>query len=159
MARGFQSNGPPPAPRFSAADYALPQMELRYTPEMYDAGIRQAKEPLEREIQDLRKKLGTSDGYHTFEELYEHRIRLYIALCRVLDRNRQRYVWKSRLHSDGTGYPGWFVLGVNVEDGRQVTYHLPDSKWAETNFADELERAPVYDGHTADDVLERLAEL
>jgi hypothetical protein len=25
-----------------------------------------------------------SDGYHTFEELYEHRAELYIVLCRRL---------------------------------------------------------------------------
>lgn len=28
-------------------------------------------------------EMEVSDGYHTFDELYDHRITLYIALCRT----------------------------------------------------------------------------
>src|SRR5258705_4996527 len=100
-----------------------------------------------------------SDGYHTFGELYEHRIALWITLCRVIAQHEgPYYVWRSHLHSDGTSFEGWFVLGITVSD-KQLTYHLPDSQWESTGFARTLEIAPEYDGHTAADVLERLELL
>lgn len=105
-----------------------------------------------------------SDGYHTFGELYEHRIVNFIALCKVIDRSEypemnESPTWKSKLHSDGSSFDGWFVLGIFKEPGKQITYHLPMSKWDECKFADELEKAPEFDGHTSADVLERLKTL
>jgi hypothetical protein len=99
-----------------------------------------------------------SDGYHTFGELYAHRIELFIALCRVMNRLKQ-HVWKSRLHSDGSAIDDWFVLGIGIHSGHQITYHLPEHKWGECSFAHTMERAPEFDGHTASDVLERLKTL
>ena len=111
-----------------------------------------------------------SDGYHTFDELYDHRITLFIALCRRVQgfkyhgdqRNAmgdEKNVWRSNLHSDGTMYDGQFILGIGKEAGKQITYHLPLSRWEETDFAETLERGPEFDGHTSDDVLERLKTL
>ena len=98
-----------------------------------------------------------SDGYHTFDELYEHRITLFIALCYQLKRGMvARYVWRSKLHSDGTKFDGWFILGLGKSIGGQITYHIPMSKWDETDFAKTLEKAYEFDGHTSEDVLERL---
>ncbi len=99
-----------------------------------------------------------SDGYHTFAELYDHRITLYLALCRSLAA-RDFIVWRSKTHSDGTSFPGWFVLGVGVEPGAQITYHLPLSKWDDANFANWGGLVPEFDGHTSADVLVRLAAL
>lgn len=96
-----------------------------------------------------------SDGSHTFDELYEHRHALFIALC--YERQENTKVWRSKLHSDGSFLPGWFVLGLGKQKGYQITYHLPLSKWEITNFAETLERAPEYDGHSSQDVLERLS--
>jgi hypothetical protein len=113
----------------------------------------------------------TSDGYHTFNELYDHRITLFIALCLFyvhnaetcadfdLRRDERRVVWRSKLHSDGTSFDGWFVLGIGRAPGTQITYHLPLERWNETDFAIELERAPEFDGHTSADVLARLKNL
>lgn len=109
--------------------------------------------------------LGTvSDGYHTFDELYEHRHRLFIALCRQLDwrataERAHSPVWRSRVHHDGSMYPGWFVMGVHEAPSKQITYHLPDRLWTETAFAIEVARAPEWDGHTPAEVLVRLARL
>jgi hypothetical protein len=99
-----------------------------------------------------------SDGYHTFGELYEHRFNLWIALCRTIARLETTIVWRSKLHSDGTNYEGWFVLGIGCSEGSQITYHLPLSKWEECNFAETFERS-YFDGHTSADVLERLKTL
>jgi len=104
----------------------------------------------------------TSDGYHTFNELYEHRITLWIALCKQTSTNvdpDSGAVWRSKLHSDGTAFDGWFILGMGYRQGCQMTYHLPDSKWKDTAFARTLQRAPRFDGHTSSDVLERIKRI
>ena len=93
-----------------------------------------------------------SDGYHTFGELYDHRITLYLALCRG-----RTDAWKSRVHSDGTTFDGWFVVGIGGEPGNQITYHLPNARWDEATMPEVV--PPEFDGHTAADVLARLAAL
>ena len=111
------------------------------------------------------ENLEVSDGYHTFDELYEHRIVLFIALCKILYADPQYQtgqkadIWRSKLHSDGTSFDGWFIMGIGRNKGEQITYHLPISKWDETEFAETREKAPEFDGHTSDDVLERLKNL
>ena len=116
-----------------------------------------------------------SDGYHTFNELYDHRITLFIALCLMTVRYGEDQesepsptgdylvpcVWRSKCHSDGELCfgSGWFVLGIGKAKGEQITYHIPIERWEETNFAQTLERAPEWDGHTPADVLERLKKL
>jgi len=113
-----------------------------------------------------------SDGYHTFGELYEHRISLFITLCRLLCglstiygmggpivTNRDYKVWRSKKHHDDSEFDGWFIMGIGTEKGDQVSYHLPVSKWDETNFCATLIKAPEWDGHTSNDVLDRLKKL
>lgn len=102
-----------------------------------------------------------SDGYHTFAELYDHRIALFIALCARIDAvSPTGHVWRSKLHSDGTGFDGWFIMGIGTEPGEQITYHLPMSAWPATDWlGTEFARAPEFDGHTSADVLERIRRL
>jgi hypothetical protein len=103
---------------------------------------------------------GISDGYHTFGELYNHRIELWIAICRILSRDEDGFdIWKSKKNSDGSEWEGWFLLGIGEMAGSQITYHLPISKWDECEFAESLELPPIFDGHTSDDVIERLKTL
>ncbi len=105
-----------------------------------------------------------SDGFHTFLDLYTHRIELFIALCYAQDKQTNvcrvsnSLVWKSKKHSDGSEWEGWFILGINKLQGEQITYHLPISYWEQCSF-EELECAPDWDGHTPKDVLERLKSL
>lgn len=104
-----------------------------------------------------------SDGYHTFGELYEHRIALFRALCSMqleidCDWGRPDSVWKSKLHSDATGFDGWFIAGINTTPGKQITYHIPMSEWEEWP-GKELDIAPKWDGHTSADVLQRLKSI
>jgi hypothetical protein len=98
-----------------------------------------------------------SDGYHTFGELYNHRISLYMLLARKMAVKNP--VWKSKAHSDGSALEGWFVLGIFKDKGKQITYHLPISEWHKCYFAEELEKAPEWDGHTSDDVIVRINTL
>jgi hypothetical protein len=100
----------------------------------------------------------TSDGYHTFNELYEHRHALFLALlsCNagVLP------TWMSIRHDDGASLQGWFVAGIRLPNG-MITYHLPDRLWeaCKTTRAEVLEHAPKWDGHTSADVVKRLMEF
>lgn len=121
---------------------------------------------IEAEVRDLGC---VSDGYHTIAELYDHRITLYIALARHYkpkwqfpeSNNDQEFVvWRSKFHSDGNpAYEGWFIMGIGHKKGEQVTYHIPNSRWDDTSFAETLDKAPEWDGHTSADVLERLKTL
>jgi len=115
----------------------------------------------------------TCDGYHTFDELYDHRFTLFIALCRLIEdrisENQQAMLgrevehphrpWRSKAHHDGSAWEGWFIIGIGKDTGSQISYHLPLSRWEETSFAETLDRAPEWDGHTSDDVLQRLKNL
>lgn len=101
-----------------------------------------------------------SDGYHNFGQLYDHRIELWIAICRILSRDEDGIeIWKSTKQSDGNEWEGWFLLGIGWVTGSQITYHLPISKWTECDFAETRIMAPEFDGHTSADVLERLKTL
>lgn len=103
----------------------------------------------------------TSDGYHTFNELYEHRIVLFCALGRaILDNEYSRLIpWKSKKHSDGTVWDGWFIAGIGNKKGEQISYHIPIDKWRDFSDFRTRAKAPDWDGHTPQDVLERLKKL
>ena len=104
---------------------------------------------------------GISDGYHTFGELYAHRIELWIAFLKSLapTANPDEIVWRSKANDKGEVWEGWFLLGRSYTPGKQISYHLPIDRWEECDFAEELEQAPPFDGHTSNDVLERLKNI
>lgn len=118
------------------------------------------KIPIEHKvIRAEGENLEVSDGYHTFDELYEHRITLYIALCKMYMKATGFKPWRSKLHNDGSEFEGWYILGIMDEPGKQITYHIPLERWDETNFADTRALAPIWDNHDSNDVLERLKKL
>lgn len=93
------------------------------------------------------------DGYHTFNELYEHRYALFLNLLKI-----SKYpTWKSKLHSDGTMYANQFVAGIQLPTGL-ITYHLPIKYWEYIKNVYELDNAPEWDGHTSQDVVDRLLD-
>jgi hypothetical protein len=103
-----------------------------------------------------------SDGYHTFDELYDHRCLLFLALqdawCnQVLYGEPCDCTWKSRRHHDGTAFDGWFIAGLTLPQG-QITYHISEKYWDLCKAA-ERDTAPEWDGHTAQDVIDRLQSL
>lgn len=109
-----------------------------------------------------------SDGFHSFSELYDHRVELWITLLDHLSNTMDSMqcdwiykddIWRTKLHSDGSSFEGWFVLGFGKKSGKQITYHLPISKWEDCTFANTLEKAPTFDGHSSSDVLNRLKSL
>jgi len=107
------------------------------------------------------------DSYHTFDELYNHRITLYIALCKqILQQpydDKKHNVWRSKRHSDGElcfGTGSQYIVGIGTKAGEQITYHVPIERWDDTDFIIEYTEAPSpFDGHTSEDVINRLKNL
>ena len=96
----------------------------------------------------------TSDGYHTFDELYDHRANLFSVIVRCFkDR-----AWKSKLHHDGTMYDGMFIVGVETSQG-QATYHYDIDPYWDIFDCKNLARAPEWDGHTPEQAISRIASL
>ena len=96
----------------------------------------------------------TSDGYHTFNELYHHRA----VLFSVIVANYPERSWKSKKHSDGTMYDGMFIVGIETPDG-QATYHYNIDPYWDMFKCRELDKAPEWDGHTPAQAIERIGKL
>ena len=100
---------------------------------------------------DVERKGMISDGYHTFDELYHHRMILFAALCR----SHSHKASKSWKHDDGTMYDDYFIVGIETPEG-QFTYHYHKDNWEYFNVK-ELELAPAWDGHVPEDVTRLLS--
>lgn len=96
----------------------------------------------------------TSDGYHTFNELYHHRAVLFSV---IVNASPDR-AWKSLKHHDGSMYDGMFIVGIDTPDG-QATYHYDKEPYWDMFACRELERAPEWDGHTPAQAIERIGRL
>lgn len=96
----------------------------------------------------------TSDGYHTFNELYHHRAILFSVICN----ERPDIAWKSKRHHDGTMYDGMFIVGIDTPEG-QATYHYDIEPYWSMFRVKELELAPEWDGHTPDEAIQRIGTL
>ncbi len=96
----------------------------------------------------------TSDGYHTFNELYHHRAVLFSVIVKAFpDR-----AWKARKHHDGSMYDGMFIVGIETPDG-QATYHYDIEPYWDMFQCKELEYAPEWDGHTPAQAIDRIGKL
>jgi len=90
-----------------------------------------------------------SDGFHTFDELYDHRCLLFINLC--LQSHRGCYWYEH--------YKGWPCLTLqNIKD--QISYHIPEKylfliREAIQEVSKE-EGQSKFDGHDSEKVISRL---
>ena len=94
-----------------------------------------------------------SDGYHTFAELYNHRCLLFINLAVTCP----GIAFKTRRNDVREEWEGWFILGLNTPHG-QITYHIPSVYW-DLAAVPEIDHNADYDGHSSNDVVERLRLL
>jgi hypothetical protein len=101
-----------------------------------------------------------SDGYHTFDELYEFR-KMYNALLFNEWAAQGKYsVHKSKRHFDGGECfgGGWFIVVAVLPTG-QISNHYEMKDWDLFDIR-ETERALCeFDGHTGKDVISRLSDL
>ena len=94
-----------------------------------------------------------SDGYHSYEELYDHRQLLYIAFMK----SHPEMSWRSFRHSDGSFHEGWFIAGMRTPFG-DISYHIAEKYWYLLQGITTKNFAPPFDGHTSKDVLSRLED-
>jgi len=103
----------------------------------------------------------TSDGYHTFDELYDFRMVYNAALFNEWGRQGKYDVHKSERHNDGELCfgGGWFIVSAMLPTGL-ISNHYPVSKLEQFADVPTVYKASfVYDGHTSKDVLDRLKGL
>lgn len=86
-----------------------------------------------------------SDGYHTFDELYDHRCLLFINLCFL---QPDKVTWRPH-------YPGWLALFLQTDHG-QISYHIPHALLDVIQSKFKREETE-WDGHTSSDVIDRLS--
>ena len=96
----------------------------------------------------------TSDGYHTFNELYHHRAVLFSVIVKAFP----DLAWKSKKHHDGSMYDGMFIVGIETPDG-QASYHYDVNPYWDMFNCKELEYAPEWDGHTPEQAIARIGKL
>lgn len=95
----------------------------------------------------------TSDGWHSFKDLYHHRALLFS----VIVHNYRDMCWKSKKHHDGKELDWNFIVGIDTPWG-QASYHYGMEYW-DMFDCKVVEQAPYYDGYTADESVARIARL
>ena len=130
-----------------------------------DANLEDVYQFLREELKTIVQKTredgvteDTSDGYHTFKELYEFRKLYNAALFNQWSDLGLYNIHKSKKHHDGELCfgGGWFIVMATLPAG-QISNHYELKDW-DLFRCEEREFAEKWDGHTAQDVASRLAE-
>jgi hypothetical protein len=106
---------------------------------------------------------GISDGWHSFEELYEFRKMYNAALFNTLAVDEYDYfVHKSWKHYDGEycfeKEKKWFIVSALLPTGL-ISNHYKAKDWELFKIREVDKALFEFDGHTPKDVLERLKSL
>lgn len=118
---------------------------VRCTEECYPGGVM---------IQGKPARL--TDGYHTMEELYQHRRALTAALASALALGGNS--WRSKAHhpdDDPMFDGGYFIVGIELPTGT-ITYHYKLTYWDDFAAVPEVEHAPKWDGADPNTTVTRL---
>jgi len=111
-----------------------------------------------------------SDGYHTFEDLYSIRLAYNVALFNEWGKQRgigyensnnsKHDVHKSQRHHDGELCfgGGWFIVVANLSSG-QISNHYEMKHWDLFRIPETEKAKYEWDGHTSEDVINRLKSL
>lgn len=115
-----------------------------------------AQSVVEQWEQSLKITKDTSDGYHTFRELYEHRMALTLALASEL----RQWSWRSKAHhpTDGPMFEDSFIVGIPLAPHKVITYHYNLRHWNLFDDIETLEHAPKWDGALPPETVKRLLE-
>ncbi len=116
----------------------------------------------------------TSDGYHTFKELYEFRKAYNVALfnewgSQIVEEKKlggaivksiKYNVHKSWKHHDGELCfgGGWFIVVAVLPTG-QISNHYKAEDWDLFKIPETKKALFEFDGHTSEDVINRLLKL
>lgn len=101
-----------------------------------------------------------SDGWHTFNDLYEFRKLYNAALFNEWALSNKYEVHKSIRHNDGeycfSG--GWFIVVAILPLG-QISNHYKMIDWDLFDIPAKDKALYPFDGHTPKDVMDRLSNL
>ena len=121
-------------------------------------------EKLENNTCDVSNKVDNigdfSDGYHTFNELYEYRLLYNAGMFNEFAKKGLYDVHKSKRHSDGRfpfDNPNRFIVIAELPTG-QISNHYEIKDWNLFQIP-EKKVSNVWDGHTPKDVAERLRKF
>ena len=132
--------------------YRLEEYDFDWTDEMIEGLVEEETKP---------KDMGeVSDGYHSFNELYEYRMLYNAALFNEFAKQGLYDVHKSRKHADGEfpfGDQNWFIVMAELPTG-QISNHYEMKDWDKFQIP-EKPLANKWDGHTPKDVAERLTSF
>ena len=119
----------------------------------YHTDVRDDKTAIELHLENGRAG-DVSDGYHTFNDLYAHRMALTLALVKSWPSRS----WRSKQHNpnDTPIFEGFFIVGMDLHGVGQITYHYKLEYWNAFNDVRTVDYAPKWDGHGPEDVVERL---
>lgn len=115
--------------------------------------------------ENLEDKGEISDGYHTFNELYQYRMLYNAAFFNELAHKRENGtfdvdydVHKSKRHSDGEECfgGGWFIVMAELPTG-QISNHYELKYWDLFEIP-EKEVANKWDGHSPQEAAQRLED-
>lgn len=100
-----------------------------------------------------------SDGYHTFDELYDYRmiynallINSYASQCLYNCHKSKRHFTKEECFGGG-----WFIVTMNLPSG-QVSNHYEMKYW-DYFHCEEREFADEWDGHTPQEAYKRMIDF
>ena len=101
-----------------------------------------------------------SDGYHTFDELYEFRKVYNAALFNEWAKTGKYSVHKSIKHYEGDECFGgdWFIVVAVLPEG-QISNHYKMKDWELFKIPSFGRALYEFDGHNSEDVLSRLKSL
>ncbi len=146
--------------------------------QLTSSGFRQLNfETIQQAIIDTPDEHKFSDGYHTFESLYDIRLAYNVALFNewadqletipgVFDQHSMNLlcskhdVHKSQRHHDGEPCfgGGWFIVVANLPSG-QISNHYEMKHWDLFKIPSYEKAKYEWDGHTSEDVINRLKSL
>ena len=97
-----------------------------------------------------------SDGYHTFNELYDYRLAYHALYANLLYNNNVGNVHKSKRYSDGEPcFDGeYFIVNMTLPEG-QVSNHYKMKHWDKFKCR-EVDLPEPWDGHTPEVALQRM---
>lgn len=125
--------------------------------ELWQDGYETGKRTMQPEQEPVAIDENTSDGYHTFKELYEFRKAYNVTLFNEWGATGKCHTHKSWRHNDGELCfgGGWFIVVAVLPQG-QISNHYEAKDW-DLFSIQEVEKALFeFDGHTGADVVERL---
>lgn len=119
------------------------------------------------EVVDLLNELSEEneqlkDEHHTMQELYRFRLMYNALLFNEWNNREDIEVYKSKRHEDGSipfDNENWFIVVAILPNGKQITNHYHIDYWDYFKIKEYPKVKDKFDGHTSEDVLDRLKEL